>query len=50
MDVILGKGKAMKKFTRSDGDKELESKEQFLVLIAYRDENHQVELLGRFEG
>ena len=46
---------ALTKFARPNGkklngEKPLEISEQFLVLITCRDENHQVELLGRFQG
>jgi hypothetical protein len=33
-----------------EGEKALQLTEQFLVIITCRDEKHQVELLGRFQG
>ena len=33
-----------------EGEKALQLPEQFLVIITCRDEKHQVELLGRFQG
>ena len=43
---------AVGKFARpgGQGEKTLQLSEQFLVLITCRDEKHQVELLGRFQG
>jgi hypothetical protein len=46
---------ALTKFARPkgeferDGQKAIQLSEQFLLLITFRDEKHQVELLGRFQ-
>jgi len=45
---------ALSKFTRPLGngerEKALQLSEQFMIIITCRDEKHQVELLGRFQG
>ncbi len=45
---------ALTKFARpngvGDGEKALQLSEQFMIIITCRDERHQVELLGRFQG
>src|SRR5438132_2494690 len=47
--------KAVGKFARPDGkkpngEKDLMLPEQFMIVVTCRDEEHQVELLGRFQG
>src|SRR5262249_5846827 len=47
--------KAMARFARPggkkpDGQRDLELPEQFMIVVTCRDELHQVELLGRFQG
>jgi len=45
---------ALTKFVRpnglGNGEKSLHLSEQFMIVITCRDEKHQVELLGRFQG